>query len=166
MAARSGWWCGRRENTSRGARVSSTSVSDRTDCWQADDILWPRQLRRERLPPPVAMMKIDVEGFECRALHGMRRLLGAGAVKTVKVEVFESALRAQGCSGSRLQQLLLSSGFRLFQSLEQLALVGCGRVPGGAAADPDALQVVAVAEGLPYNLYGLHCRRGHAKSRT
>jgi len=112
------------------------------------------------------MMKIDVEGFECRALHGMRRLLGAGAVKTVKVEVFESALRAQGCSGSRLQQLLLGSGFRLFQSVEQLALVGCGRVPGGAAADPDALQVVAVAEGLPYNLYGLHCRRGHAKSRT
>ena len=45
--------------------------------------------------PAFALMKLDVEGFECSALRGMRRLLSAGEVRTMKVEVFDGALRAQ-----------------------------------------------------------------------
>lgn len=47
-------------------------------------------------PPPVfALLKLDVEGFECSALRGMRILLGAGAIQTAKMEVYDDALRAQ-----------------------------------------------------------------------
>jgi hypothetical protein len=40
-------------------------------------------------------LKLDVEGFECSALRGMRILLGAGAIQTAKMEVYDDALRAQ-----------------------------------------------------------------------
>lgn len=46
-------------------------------------------------PPLFAVMKLDVEGFECNTLRGMSALLSAGAVRTIKTEVFDNALRAQ-----------------------------------------------------------------------
>ena len=40
-----------------------------------DDVLWPEPARSEAPPPTVVLLKLDLEGFECKAVHGMRHLL-------------------------------------------------------------------------------------------
>ncbi len=79
---------------------------------QLDDVLWPASMRAEP-PPPIALLKLDVEGFECEVLRGMARLLAAGAVRAIKVEVFDTLLRLQGCSAAELHGLLLAAGFEV-----------------------------------------------------
>ena len=82
-----------------------------------DEVLWPRahRLRNETWSPPsVAMLKLDVEGYECNALRGMRALFCARAVRSMAVEIFDNALRQQGCSGISLQQMLVDAGFVLY----------------------------------------------------
>ena len=77
-----------------------------------DDVLWPASLRSEP-PPPIHLLKLDVEGFECEVLRGMSSLLAVGAVRAIKVEVFDMLLRLQGCSASELLGLLLAAGFEV-----------------------------------------------------
>ena len=77
-----------------------------------DDVLWPASLRSEP-PPPIHLLKLDVEGFECEVLRGMSSLLAMGAVRAIKVEVFDMLLRLQGCSASELLGLLLAAGFEV-----------------------------------------------------
>eukprot|EP00965_Chrysotila_dentata_P075267 2486181-Pleurochrysis_carterae.AAC.10 len=81
-----------------------------------DDVLWPRGQRWMR-PPTVGLLKLDVEGYECLALRGMRALLAARAIRSIKTEVFEYSLRAQGCSAVELQHMLKQAGFQLYLSM-------------------------------------------------
>ena len=77
-----------------------------------DDVLWPVSQRSEP-PPPIHLLKLDVEGFECEVLRGMSSLLAAGAVRAIKVEVFDMLLRLQGCSAAELLGMLLAAGFEV-----------------------------------------------------
>jgi len=110
-----------------------------------DDVLWPLESREITLPPSIALMKIDVEGFECEVLRGMRSLLGARAVQAIKIEVFETLLRLQGCSALELRKLLAEAGFEAY-----VASSDSSSLPADNRLAPDAY---TTATGLPYNLY-------------
>jgi len=112
-----------------------------------DDVLWPEPSRYKAPPPTVVLLKLDVEGFECKVLHGMRRLLQAHAVRFIKTEVFDYGLRQQGCSGVELQQLLAGAGFRLYPTDP----TDPGVHPAQTSLNPDVL--LGTLTGDPYNLY-------------
>ena len=70
-----------------------------------DDVLWPRGAPP---PPPVRLLKADVQGFEPRLFEGARRLLSAGLVRVIKFELTERWLVRQngpGAIGALLRQL-------------------------------------------------------------
>lgn len=46
----------------------------------------------------IRLMKLDVQGYECRALDGARRLFSEQTVQAIVTEVSEPHLAAQGCS--------------------------------------------------------------------
>ena len=55
-----------------------------------DEMLWPTHklpFAERKAPPLIALMKIDVQGYEQRVLHGVRALLECGAIKIVQWEV-------------------------------------------------------------------------------
>ncbi|KAL1526809.1 hypothetical protein AB1Y20_015502 [Prymnesium parvum] len=121
-----------------------------------DDVLWPRS-ERARPPQPIALMKLDVEGYECHALRGMKEILQKGVIHLIKIEVFDYGLRAQGCSGIELQQTLTAHGFTLVLAPAD-----------GNAPSPDALSRHAqhpptvLHSAAPYNLY---CFRSSASNQ-
>ena len=61
----------------------------------------------------VPLMKMDVQGYECRALTGMRRLLGSRTVDAIFTEVSLPHLKRAGCSKEGLLGLLARSGYRV-----------------------------------------------------
>lgn len=69
------------------------------------DSVW-RELGR----PPVSLAKLDIEGHELHALHGMRELLDESPDVTVLVEVRETFLRAAGGSAAELFAFLAARG--------------------------------------------------------
>ena len=72
------------------------------------DALFPQLF----LPATVRLMKLDVQGFECKALLGAAALLLSGSVKTVMAET-SKLLRRHKCSASGLRQLLRLAGFSI-----------------------------------------------------
>lgn len=128
-----------------------------------DEVLWPRTA--PRAAPRVALLKLDVEGFECKVLGGARRLLAAGAIGVLKVEVFDSMLRLQGCSAVMLQRRLADAGYRLYVAPPDSRGSAAADAAAAVAADRGvaaALEVLgvelspdAVAPGAtePYNVY-------------
>jgi FkbM family methyltransferase len=131
-----------------------------------DEVLWPRAQRNDTLyyPPSVAMLKLDVEGYECNALRGMRALLCARAVRSLKVEVFDHALRQQGCSGLALQQMLVEAGFLLY--LEPPEPAGLRRPQ--AQQQPQPFDAGTLYNNENYNVYAVlenELRRPHLRRR-
>ena len=74
-----------------------------------DSVLWPNPISDP--PPDIALMKIDVQGFECQLLRGAQALLAAGAIRTIKFEVATRWLHAQNASAVALFEQLTSYGF-------------------------------------------------------
>ena len=62
-----------------------------------DDILFTGAV-----PPRIALMKSDVQGFELHLLAGASRLLRAGAIAIIKAELAGRWLEAQGSTGAKL----------------------------------------------------------------
>jgi FkbM family methyltransferase len=58
-------------------------------------------------------MKMDVQGYECRALEGMNKIISN--MRTIKFEVANRWLLAQGCSDVILFEKLKSFGFDIFR---------------------------------------------------
>ncbi len=59
----------------------------------------------------VAFLKVDVEGWELRALLGAQQALASGRIAAGFVEVAPSALRRTGASAGELLSLLAGAGF-------------------------------------------------------
>ena len=56
---------------------------------------------------------MDVQGYECRALEGMNRIISN--MRTIKFEVANRWLLAQGCSDITLFEKLKSFGFDIYR---------------------------------------------------
>ena len=85
-----------------------------------DSQMWPDSTAPA---PRIALLKMDVQGYECRLLAGAQRLLAARAIRTVKLEVAPRWLRKQGCSAMELYTKLHGAGFHLWTK------------PGGSEAE-------------------------------
>jgi FkbM family methyltransferase len=77
-----------------------------------DDVLWPD---RSKPPPAIRLLKIDVEGYEYRAIEGAHALFAANVIDTVKVEVSGNLLPRYGSSASALCDRLRSYGYTLYE---------------------------------------------------
>ena len=59
---------------------------------------------------PTQLLKVDTEGFECKALQGARRLMLSGAVHRITAESNVGMLQRMGCSAPQLRHLLVAGG--------------------------------------------------------
>lgn len=80
----------------------------------------------------------------------MQTLLRAGAVASIKLEVFDILLRLQGCSALQLQRLVSDAGFLLYRSGDE----STGVPTEASRISPDS--VPSLAQGVPYNLWCIH----------
>lgn len=83
--------------------------------------LWPRQTVHvlpldeifERFGiGEVALIKIDIEGYELEALESAREVLGSGRIRRLLVEIHPKQLAALGRDPSEVQRLLEGYGYR------------------------------------------------------
>jgi FkbM family methyltransferase len=63
-------------------------------------------------PGRIALVKIDVQGWECHVLRGMRATLARNPQALVAIEVFPAGLREAGASGAELTALIRDLGLR------------------------------------------------------
>ena len=76
-----------------------------------DSRMWPDSTAPA---PRITLLKMDVQGYECRLLAGAQRLLAARAIRAMKLEVAPRWLRKQGCSAMKLYTKLRGAGFHLW----------------------------------------------------
>lgn len=83
--------------------------------------LWPRQTVHvlpldeifERFGiGEVALIKVDIEGYELEALESAREVLGSGRIRRLLVEIHPKQLAALGRDPSEVQRLLEGYGYR------------------------------------------------------
>ncbi len=79
-------------------------------------------------PYPVDLLKIDVEGYETKALSGGVDSMRKGVIRRILCEIDEPWLRAAKSSPEELVGLLRSSGFRIPPAAERIARGGCENV--------------------------------------
>ena len=95
-----------------GTSPSLTAASDRGEIGVAVDSIDAAIMRGE-LPTP-AVMKIDIEGAEVRAVRGMKRLLASNArPRSVFVEVHPPMIEGLGDDADEMYAIFSDSGYRL-----------------------------------------------------
>lgn len=68
----------------------------------------------------VAMIKLDVEGWEAHVLAGGRRTFSSPTAPVLQIEFTSEASQSAGISSVQLYQLLVEMGYRLFDYDERL----------------------------------------------
>lgn len=61
----------------------------------------------------IRLLKMDIQGYECRAVQGMQDLFQKQVINTMNLEVWERGLQGKGCSGQELRQMLKGFNFTL-----------------------------------------------------
>jgi FkbM family methyltransferase len=106
-----------------------------------DDMAWGGQFRR-----PVRFVKVDVEGFECCVLDGMRELIRTDS-PLILVEVNPMMLQPTGHTARDLLQRLSQDGRRLYVVSERKGVLSGGQLrltqvtPGSELPFCDVLSV-------------------------
>jgi FkbM family methyltransferase len=77
-------------------------------------VTWDRFARLHQLVGRVAMIKIDVEGWESRVLEGARESFSREDAPLLQVEFTDEASTSAGSSCKNLYQLLENLGYRMF----------------------------------------------------
>jgi FkbM family methyltransferase len=110
-----------------------------------DAVLWPNCTGP---PPLINVMKIDVQGYELRVLHGAANLLKAQRIKSIKVELSGAHLKAQGTSAAEVCAALVQNGFDVFKEdmVQRINETYCGRLdrPDATEAYED---IIAIHKG-------------------
>ncbi len=75
---------------------------------------WDEFAREHRLIGRVAMMKIDVEGWESRVLEGGRQSLRQPDAPVLQVEFTDAVSQAAGSSCARVYRMLEELGYQMF----------------------------------------------------
>jgi len=89
------------------------------------DSIFPEGLGCARL------LKLDVQGFECKVMAGAQRALRSSQVRAVVAEATNAVLSAQCCSGAYLKELLkVQPGWKVSCTSHEVCL---GRGPGAKA---------------------------------
>ena len=91
------------------AAMTRASQTIRVDT--LDEVLWPEHLRHLNPPPHIAVLKMDVQGFESFVMGGAKALLKARAIRTIKTEVAAAWLKAHGSSPAELCGIIIDAGF-------------------------------------------------------
>jgi FkbM family methyltransferase len=93
-------------NSVIGARVEmARSTQHSVLVRRLDDLILPGS------QPIVHLAKIDVQGYECKVLAGMRRFLAKHTIEALHIEVAIPHLEAQGCSELGLFSELWKAGY-------------------------------------------------------
>lgn len=79
-------------------------ISQNIDVYTLDEVF--QQVK------PVHLMKLDIQGFECRALQGATSLLLSGSVKSIIAET-SKVLKRQLCTRKLLRDYLRAAGYRI-----------------------------------------------------
>lgn len=87
----------------------------------------------------VALLKIDVEGYEKHVLQGAERALAR--TQCVLIETVERNLSSFGTSSGEILQMLRAHGFRLFRVDHRLEEAVAARDPDGLMARIGALEL-------------------------
>jgi FkbM family methyltransferase len=70
----------------------------------------------------VAMMKVDIEGWESRFIAGAQRFLSTKDAPLLQLEFNDENAKAAGSSGNEVYRLLSDLGYRMFQYTDQCTL--------------------------------------------
>lgn len=92
-----------------------------------DEELWPSHSAQDPAPK-IALMKMDVQGYEVKVLKGARRLFDARCIQAIKTELAPAFLAAQGSTAADLCAILKDAGFDLFGKLRgpPMSVQECG----------------------------------------
>ena len=61
----------------------------------------------------ISIMKVDVQGFECRVLSGLKSIAMEGTISTMSIELANGWLLPQGCSARHALEQMRALGFQL-----------------------------------------------------
>jgi len=76
-------------------------------------------LERLGIDRKVDLIKMDIQGFEYLALQGMRQVIQASAPLHLMIEFWPSGLKKAGADPEHLFQLLIESGFNVYEMDEK-----------------------------------------------
>jgi len=121
--------CHRVALSDRGGQATLTVSEDGHEAWSSlarpakgaaftaetvPTAAWDDFTREHGLLGRVALMKIDVEGWESRVLAGAREALGRPDAPVLQVELTDAVSRAAGSSCARVYGMLEGLGYQLF----------------------------------------------------
>lgn len=88
-------------------------IKELVEVRRLDDVLWANRLQGG-VHPTIRLMKLDVQGYELKALHGAHHLLKAGAINMIAFENEHKMLESQGTSCSEIISLLQGYNYKVY----------------------------------------------------
>lgn len=86
-------------------------------------MLWPI---RTALPPAILVMKLDIQGYELKALQGAKRLLTVKAIKLLKIELAPFWLLNQHTTALEVCNFIASFGYSIAADIGKLRALEFG----------------------------------------